>query len=96
MIRFTQRVVELLEPALDLGVEVLIGKDGVDLNTMMKSHCILKSVDGNIVAFCRYDQEFLIESYEDILEALDWCEFRKGFGNGIWMRILSKHYNKEY
>ena len=62
MIRFTQRVVELLEPALDLGVEVLLGKDGVDLNTMMKSHCILKSVDGNIVAFCRYDQEFLIES----------------------------------
>ena len=83
-------IFKILEPALEKGLEVSVGKEAVDVNTGMKSHCHLKEEDGVIKAFCRYDVVETVESWEDLLSVVADCECRKGFGSRYWFELLEE------
>ena len=82
------KIMNILEPALERGLELRVGKDCVDVNTGMKSHCYLQEEDDKIVAFCRYGVKEGIENYTDLLLVVDACWAGRDYANSIWFNIL--------
>jgi hypothetical protein len=89
-------ILKLIEPALDKGLEVLVGKNSVNIETCMKSECILKEEEGQIKAYCRYNKIFEIRSFDDVLDVVKWCNCHRSFGNIIWFELISNHLGYEF
>ena len=54
----------------------------------MKSECVLVECDDKIIAQCRYNKDFEINDFDDIIDAVRWCECHKGFGCYYWLEII--------
>ena len=89
-IEFIAKVFSILEPALKRGMAFLVSNTSVDLDTGMKSGCILVEIDGEIIAQCRYKKTFVINNFDDVLNAVKWCECGKGFGDYNWLELIDE------
>ncbi len=93
-----EKLLTLLEEPLAEGLEVNLKLEGgkvpfVDLNTMGKSYCHLRLEDGVVVAYRRYDQKDVVETYEELLDLVYDCVHGRSFFNKVWLDILSLIFN---
>lgn len=78
--------------AIEKGVQVTVDKlDGVfriDMNTRMKSECVLYAVENGWEAHMRYKEVKPVANWDDLVSAVSGCVYGKGFGCGTWFAIL--------
>ena len=82
----------ILDDILKLKVEVSMyiyeDKYHIDLNTHMKSECILVCEEGKVYAHMRYNKRLDIESIDDVIYAVSSCRMGRSYGNSSWIKIL--------
>lgn len=78
--------------AIEKGVQVTVDKlDGVfriDMNTRMKSECVLYAVENGWEAHLRYNEVKPVSNWDDLVSAISGCVYGKGFGSATWFAIL--------
>lgn len=85
-------LLNLLLPAFDAGCYITIyteqGIPCADLNLEAKSECILKSIEGEIMAFRRYDRVDKVETFIDLLSLVHDCACGRSYFSKQWHDLL--------
>ena len=89
----------ILDPILN-DVEIAIFKNKediyeIDLNTQMKSSCILKLEPQGIIAYRRYDSSDRVNDLADVIELVEGCNHNNYMSVG-WANVLRKYYDNKY
>lgn len=91
-INSTVLLLSLLTTPLSLGcvisLSVECGVVTVDLNTQAKSHCILRVINGEILAYRRYDRVDKVTSLDDLMEIIRGCAHGKSYFSGDWLKVF--------
>ena len=87
-----KELLKLLEPALDAGIELAVGKeDGqyyVNLDTGMKSECVIWVTPTRFEARGRYGAIEFIDTWDDVLYVVEQCQHGRPFGNTLWLELI--------
>ena len=81
----------LMEEGLEIKVTMINGVHFFDLNTGMKSECILREKDGEIFADTRFKKNISIIDFDDVLSVVNSCLCNRDFMNEEWKNILITH-----
>ena len=88
-------LLEILEPAIKAGIELNVGYDYeskyyVNINTGMKSECIIYVDEEYYIAKCRYDTVYKIHTFDDVLYAVSNCGHGRDYGCAKWMKLIEE------
>lgn len=89
-----------VQDIIDEGVEISIRRDDkygyvFDLNTEAKSHMYLYKMGIEWCVSLRYNEDYVVNSFDEIVYYANYCKHGRDFINPMWQKIINKYRGKQ-